>query len=154
MKSCKLRELIIDDEGLRLSVYDDATGEPIVSGYTVVGNPTVGVGRLLTEKHGIKEWEAEYLLSNDLDRVWHQVESRVSYFAGMSEVRQAVLVNMAFNLGVNGLLKFSKMFGAIEREDYLAASVEMLHSLWARQVPNRAERLAEMMRTGEWPREG
>ncbi len=55
---------------------------------------------------------------------------------------------MAFNLGMAGLLKFQKMITAIGCMDYGGAADEMLDSRWARQVGRRAQRLAEMMRTG------
>ena len=68
----------------------------------------------------------------------------------LSPERQAVLVNMAFNLGIAGLLAFKRMLAACERGEYAAAAREMLDSVWAKQVGARAVRLAEQMRTGEW----
>ncbi|MNR52556.1 hypothetical protein D3C85_1724170 [compost metagenome] len=57
---------------------------------------------------------------------------------------------MAFNLGVEGLLKFKNTLRLVEIGDYKSASVEMLNSAWARQVGNRAKRLSKQMLTGEW----
>ena len=52
------------NEGLRLQVYDDATGKPIQRGSMVVGNPTIGIGTLIAAPGGITEAEATLLLSN------------------------------------------------------------------------------------------
>ena len=61
----QVAEQIMHHEGVRLAVYDDATGKPIVAGDTVQGNPTIGVGRLLTDDRGITEDEVMMLLRND-----------------------------------------------------------------------------------------
>lgn len=64
------------------------------------------------------------------------------------QVRCFVLINMAFNMGIAGLLKFKNMLAAIEACNYPLAAAEMSTSLWARQVKGRAVELAEQMRTG------
>jgi lysozyme len=64
--------LLEREEGLRLAVYDDATGKPLLPGMKVVGHPTIGIGRCLDRK-GITEAEARALLENDLAKVRSQV---------------------------------------------------------------------------------
>lgn len=134
-----LVDLIKEDEGLRLKPYR-----------CTAGKLTIGYGRNL-EDAGITEGEALHMLRRDLLRVTLQLDNRIGYFHNLSEVRRAVLINMAYNLGVNGLLRFKKMFGAIERKDWFAASREMMDSKWATQVGNRAKRLAWMMKHDKWP---
>jgi lysozyme len=68
----------------------------------------------------------------------------------MEAPRQAVLLNMAFNLGVGGLLGFKRALGAMRIEDYARAGTEMLDSTWARQVKGRAAELARQMMLGVW----
>jgi lysozyme len=68
----------------------------------------------------------------------------------IDSVRADVLVNMAFNMGVNGLLKFKKMIAAIDDRNYDEAAIEMLNSRWAVQVGKRANELSKQMRTGEY----
>jgi lysozyme len=68
----------------------------------------------------------------------------------LSEPRLAVLINMAFQLGIGGLLEFKRTLGSIDDGQYSEASMEMLDSLWAQQTPERAKRLAKQMLTGEW----
>jgi lysozyme len=124
------------------------------------GKRTIGVGRnldavgittdealyLLAE--GITEDDAMYLLDNDIQRVEKELVSHVRIFPALSENRKIVLMNMSFNLGINGLLKFNNMFAALETLDYQKAADEMLDSLWAKQVGSRANELANIMISG------
>jgi lysozyme len=66
------------------------------------------------------------------------------------DARRGVLVNMAYNLGVTGLLSFKKMLSAYKKGAFVEAAQHMLDSKWAKQVGDRAKRLAEQMRSGEW----
>jgi len=76
--------------------------------------------------------------------------SRMPWTKQLSQPRFGVLVNMAFNLGIHGLMSFRRMLAALQTGDYEAAAVEMLSSRWARQVGSRANRLAEQMREDQW----
>src|SRR5690606_23159791 len=92
----------------------------------------------------------DYLLRNDVAEVVAELDRRLPWSVGLDDARRGVLLNMAFNLGVSGLLGFRKTLALVERGEYAAASVEMLDSKWARQVKGRADRLAEQMKTGRW----
>lgn len=129
------------DEAVRAHLYFDSEGYA-----------TIGVGRLIDARRngGLRESEIDYLLANDIDEVLAALRDRLPWFDALNEARQGVLANMAFNLGVAGLLGFRKTLALVERGDYDAASVEMLDSEWARQVGQRAQRLSEQMRTGRW----
>lgn len=143
----ELAELLRREEGLRLTVYDDATGKPLAPGMTLVGHPTIGIGRCLDRK-GLSMAEASLLLENDITEIRAQLAKALPWIATLSAARQTVLEAMAFQLGLAGLLKFRNTLAAIERGDYAAAAEGMLASLWARQTPARARRMAEMMRAG------
>jgi len=78
------------------------------------------------------------------------LEYRLPWFTELDEVRQAVLVDMGYNLGIDGLLKFKRTLGSVESGNYANAAIQMLESKWATQVGHRAERLSDMMETGEW----
>ena len=67
----------------------------------------------------------------------------------LNTARQAVLIDMCFNLGIGRLKQFKKMFAALSQGDYDKAAAEMLDSVWAKQVKSRAAQLAEIMRKGE-----
>ena len=109
-----------------------------------VGKLTVGYGRNLGGR-GIDNAEAEYLLRNDIIYTLSRL-SELDFWDSLDETRQAVLVDMAVNLGVNGLLNFKKTLLAIRHGNYIEASYEMLRSKWATQVGGRAVELSNLMR--------
>jgi lysozyme len=106
---------------------------------------TIGYGRNL-EANGISQDEAEYLLQNDINMAEKQATSLVNDFDGLNDNRKIVLVSMVFQMGRAGVARFAKMLDAIDRNAFRSASDEMLDSKWAKQTPNRANRLAELMR--------
>jgi lysozyme len=124
------------DEGVRLKPYR-----------CTAGRLTIGIGRNLDDV-GISLEEAHALLRNDVAAVLSRLDEHLPWWRGMTERRQRALANMAFNLGIAGLLKFTTTLHFMERENYLAAAQSMLASKWARQVGKRAERLALMVRDG------
>lgn len=134
----ELEDQLIDHEGLELKPYR-CTAEKL----------TIGVGRNI-EDRGITEEEARYMLQTDIMIVEDELLAKKPEVAGLDAVRQRVLVDMGFNLGIPTLMKFQNMWNAIEEEDWAEAASQMLDSRWAKQVGRRADRLAEAMATGEW----
>ena len=141
MNKSRLREQLRHDEGVVHHAYQDSEG------YW-----TIGVGRLIDERKGglLSPKEIEYLLDNDIERVSIDLQKEWTWFNDLNDVRQEVLANMRFNLGLANLRKFKRMISALERRDWVDASREMLDSKWATQVGNRAIRLSNAMRTGQW----
>ncbi len=135
----RLKAELTRDEGLRLKPYKDS-----------VGKVTIGVGRNLDDG-GISPAEAQTLLEHDIESATAGLDRELPFWRTLDEVRQRVLVNMAFNLGIAKLLGFKHTLSLIETGEYATAADSMLASLWARQVGPRARRLAEMMRTGKDP---
>lgn len=131
-----LEEMLIRHESLRLRPYRDS-----------VGKLTLGVGRNLDDV-GITTDEALLLLSNDILKVYRGLKATLPFWEKIDATRQRVLANMAFNMGVSGLLGFKKMLAAIEMGHYHEAADEMLSSKWAAQVGKRATELAELMKSG------
>lgn len=127
-----------DDEGFRSKTYR-----------CTAGKLTIGYGRNL-EDRGLTKEEADYLLRNDITAVTKELQDLIASWYQLTPPRQAVLINMSVNMGVGGLLKFRKMLAALDRHDYKTAAAEMLDSAYAKQVPNRANRLAQQMETGQW----
>lgn len=128
------------DEGFRSSVYQDS-----------LGYWTIGYGRLVDSRKnsGISVQEGTVLLENDIGRVIQSLDLTLPWWRDLDDVRQHVLINMAFNLGIHGLLGFKNTLARIKAGLFKEAAENMLKSLWATQVPNRAYRLSEMMRTGQ-----
>ena len=128
-----LRDQLIQHEGIRLSPYRDT-----------VGKLTIGVGRNLDDM-GITRDEALFLLDNDILRAQSAVIHALPWSTTLDRPRFEVLVNMAFNLGINGLLGFAKFLAALQAGDYPTAAQEMLDSRWATQVGQRALELATIV---------
>jgi len=117
-----------------------------------LGYSTIGIGRLIDKRKGggITKAEAEYLLNNDIEKFTLALRKELPWFGDLDEVRQGTLVGMAFQMGTNGLLKFKNMLKLTKSKDFEGAAKAMLDSLWAKQTPARANRLAAQMRTGLW----
>ena len=113
---------------------------------------TIGVGRLIDERKGglLYPDEIDYLLQNDIKRKTDGLNDALPWFHLLDEARQAVLIQMAFQMGVKGLLAFSTTLSHVRVGRYAEAAVAMLESLWARQTPERAARMSKQMETGEW----
>jgi lysozyme len=139
--------ILIDDEALRLKPYDDATGKELKPGDTLKGNITIGIGRNLSGV-GISKSEAFMLNGADIDKAEAQLDNALPWWRSMSERRQIVLLSMCFNMGINKLLGFVRTLAYMKQGEYKLAADGMLNSLWAKQVGDRAKRLADMMREG------
>jgi lysozyme len=150
---------LIEHEGLVLTVYQDS-----------LGIDTIGIGRNLEDRgiskeeldymdipsmavvyeHGITEADARYLAENDVQIVEEELVRAHPCVDKLDSVRQLVLMDMAFNMGVPRLCKFKNMWNAIHNEDFPNAAKEMLDSRWAIQVKSRATKLANAMHNGEF----
>lgn len=139
----ELVDQIKQDEGLRLTAYWDPIGKVWTVGYGHTG-PDVTEGTVWTLA------QAEAALAEDLNTAADEVDRAFPWAESMGVVRWSVLVNMAFNMGLDGLEEFHMMLAAAQRGDWVEAAAQMLESLWATQVKGRALRLAQQMRTGEW----
>lgn len=125
----KLRDVLIEHEGLRLKPY-----------HCTADKLTVGVGRNL-EDVGISHDEAMYLLGNDIERVTSDLNDRIPFWNNLSANKQIVLASMAFQLGMHGLMQFKKMLAAAEAGDDVEVTKQMRDSRWYKQTPNRVDDL-------------
>jgi len=150
---------LIAHEGLRLQVYKDT-----------LGIDTIGIGRNLEDRgitkeeldwmdipsmdavyeYGITEADAMYLAKNDVQIVEEELVRAHPCVEELDSVRQLVLMDMAFNMGVPRLRKFKKMWNAVHEKKFDIAAKEMLDSRWAIQVKSRSTKLAHAMHHGEF----
>ena len=150
---------LIEHEGMVLTVYQDT-----------LGIDTIGIGRNLKDRgispeelaymdipnmaivytEGISEADARYLAMNDIKIVENELSQVHKCVENLDAVRQLILMDMAFNIGVPRLCKFKKMWNAIHEGNFDAASLEMMDSRWARQVGSRARKLSDAMKSGEF----
>jgi lysozyme len=151
MNKEKLINILSDHEGMKLKVYDDATGQELKSGDILIGHPTIGVGRNVAKDGlGISKDEAKYLLLNDISRVEEEIKNFP--IEHLNEVRTAIIIDMAFNMGRSRFnpTMWPNFFRAIGSELWDDAAKEMLDSNWARQTKRRSKNLSKMMFTGQW----
>ena len=115
MVRTKLAEMLKRHEGLRLLPYKDT-----------VGKLTIGYGRNI-EDVGISKQEAEFMLQGDMYRGEEALKNALPFFESLDEVRQDVLIDMAF-MGIKKLLGFVKMLDYIRQGIYDHAAIELLNS--------------------------
>lgn len=130
------------DEGVKAQAYQDH-----------LGFWTIGVGRLIDARKtgsGLRPSEIDMLLQNDIDDRIEALTRRLPWFQNLDDARKGVLLNMSFQLGVDGLMGFKNTLAMVESGDYMGAARNMMQSKWAGQTPARAARMAEQLRTGRW----
>lgn len=135
------------DEGKRLLVYDDATGEPLKPGDTLKGWPTIAIGRNLASR-GLTDAECYDLLHNDLMSMWADLTVCLPWIASLDPVRIDVVLMVEFNTG--NVFAFRNMLSALAKGDWKTASEQLLDSKAATQGPARYKRMAEALLTGSW----
>lgn len=109
---------------------------------------TIGIGRLIDARRGggLSNDEIDNLFTNDLNRTKHQLRRNLPWFDDAPDNVKQALCNMAFQLGVRGLLGFRRMLAAVAARDYETAHREALDSKWAEQTPERAREVAAILR--------
>ena len=137
-----LKEEVKLHEGFRDVVYKDS-----------LGKRTIGYGHLCVEDHweDDKKYEKEYLdeiFNKDFDNAHHNALTLIEN-RPINDVAKEVIIEMVFQLGIGGVSKFKNMWKALDSEDYGEASFQMLDSLWAKQTPARAGKLAGKMRAAK-----
>lgn len=137
----KMQDQLTRHEGEVLHAYQDH-----------LGYLTIGIGRLIDKRKGggISREESAFLFSNDVNNRLQELQTKLPWFSSLDDPRKAVLLNMSFQLGVAGLMGFSKTLSMISSGKYSEAADQMLLSKWAQQTPGRANELSEQMRTGQW----
>ena len=139
----ELKEQIKEHEGFVPRTYKDS-----------LGKKTIGFGHLCVEPEqwdDDKEYtreELERVFDKDFDEALKNAESLIGQ-RSINFIAKQVIIEMVFQLGIGGVGKFKKMWSALDSEDYGEASFQMMDSLWAKQTPNRAEKLSQKMRSAK-----
>ncbi|QDP45679.1 MAG: putative endolysin [Prokaryotic dsDNA virus sp.] len=140
----QLRDELKADEGVKNEIYLDH-----------LGLPTCGVGHLIREsdpEYGldvgthIDDERINELFDQDMETTLIECDHLYPNFDNLPDEAQKIIANMMFNLGRPRLSRFHKMKKAVDSSDWIEAANQMLDSKWARQVPNRANRLIERMK--------
>lgn len=133
---------LISHEGERLHAYQDS-----------LGYWTIGIGHLIDVRKGgaISQQVSRLLLEDDIARATASARVNFPWFDGLDSVRQDAIVNLVFNLGINGMKSFKLMLAAIERHDWGLAAYELFNSQWARQVQKeRRDDIQVAIELGKW----
>jgi lysozyme len=130
-----LKAQLVVDEGRRNKMYLDSKKIP-----------SIGIGHNLRDKP-ISNAAVDQIFADDVADSVADIR-KLFTFDELSDNRKAVVLNMMFNLGLSTFSQFVNTIAAVNRGDYAAAATGMLASLWARQVGDRAERLAKLMKEG------
>lgn len=142
-------------EGVKLRPYRDS-----------VGKLTIGVGRNLDDNpltpeerkacgdiyQGITKNAAYMLLRNDVTRCEEELRKNIPFYLKLDVERQYALLDICFQQGLQGLLKYKKMLKHLENKEYHGAAFECLNSNYHKQTPSRCERIAKLIKIGEWER--
>jgi len=138
----RLLQSVKDHEGYRNKVYLDT-----------LGKRTVGVGHLCVEDfwEDDKEYEENFLmtiLEKDLETAIKGSKELMEEHecSDIDDLAKEIIVEMIFQLGKTGVSKFRNMWKALSELNYVGASFEMLDSRWAKQTPNRANGMANLMK--------
>lgn len=145
---------LIYHEGIRLMPYICPAGKWTIGvGRNFIDNPlTPEELRACPDyKHGITYNGAMFLLRNDIHRCYKELKENYKWFSSLDKERQYALIDMCFQLGLKGLQGFKKMLLAFARGNYELAAYHCLDSKYAkRDTPQRAKRIAYLIKTGKW----
>lgn len=136
---------LMRDEGFRADVYVDTVGKRTVGyGHNLDTNPLPDLTFPITEA------QAAQILGRDVERISRFLVQALPWVTTLDDARLGVLQNMAFNLGVNGLLGFHRTLADVQAGAYATAASDMKDSKWYNEVGDRAVRLVQQMLSGEW----
>jgi len=133
----KTLNLLKHQEGFRSHPYRDTRG--IL---------TIGYGTNIDQ--GVSEPEAQLLLQSRVQSTETALYTE-GWYQTLSDVRKAAILSMAYQLGMNGFSKFKATIAALEKGDFATAAYQMMSSLWARQTPDRAQEVSDMVKDDRWP---
>lgn len=131
-----MQKLLMSDEGFRGKPYTDTTG-----------HMTIGFGRNLTDRP-ISTDEALVMLNNDLMYFENALLKNLSWFNLLDDNRKIALVDICFNVGLFGFLKFTTLFELMEQHKYDDAATDLLTTEAAKELPHRYDRICDIIRTG------
>ena len=123
------------------------------------GYPSIGIGWKIGRKEdslesykfmSVSERIAEMKCSERIFEIRAELGEKIPFFFLQTMPRQTMLISMAYQMGVDGLMGFKHMLSAIRDRDWEVVYIEGLDSRWAKQTPERAERHMLTMKHGTW----
>lgn len=135
------------DEGFRSYIYDDATGREVLAGTTLRGRATLAAG-WCPETNPCPVPLAQYILGFFADDKIETLQKAAPWVIDLPDPCQQALYNMAYNLGVTGLLNFTTFMSLMQQGQYGQAADDLATTSWSKQVPARAARIQALIRAG------
>lgn len=133
------------EEGYRPLLYDDATGRQVLKGSVLVGNPTIGIGWDVAATP-ISLARARIILGWMVDDKIGPLAAAAPWISDMSEPRQRALADMAYQLGVTGLLKFNTFMSLMQAGQYDQAAEDLETTAWWDQVGERGPKIQALIK--------
>jgi len=138
-------KLLHEEEGFRSKPYICSEGYP-----------TVGIGQRIGPKGAslsmyeftVNERTAQAMLTDKLSSTVKGLIDKLPVYNELDQSRKTILISMAYQMGITGLLKFKNMIKALECGNYEEAGKQALDSRWAKQTPKRAFRHAAVLKNG------
>ena len=130
-----LIDSIKQHEGYRNKVYKDS-----------LGIDTIGYGFAIKDLE-LDQDIADQILQRKLDQLIVRIKKTFGWYNKLPLKAKNVVANMCYQLGIKGFSKFRKTLSYLKRHEWEEASVEMLDSRWARQTPNRAVELSNIIKS-------
>ena len=136
------------EEGRKLKAYSCTQGHKTIGiGHNLDVKPTFNGQRI---PDIISDQMCDLIFDRDVNDVTSQLNNNWPYNTKLDPARRDAVLNMCFQLGVIGVMKFKLMLNALERSDWVAAKAHALDSTWAIQTHARAKRVAEQLLTGQY----
>jgi lysozyme len=143
-----IAKLLMFEEGFRADAYYCSEKYPTIGIGWKIGNKNQSLDdfkvMLISKEAALAQCDSE---ANDLAINLHCV---IGCWQDLSEARQAVLISMAYQMGLSGLMKFKKMIAAIDAGDFVEAAAQGMDSNWSSQTYARANRHMRVMLMGDW----
>jgi len=138
-----IKKMIEFEEGKRLDAYPDTKGILTVGiGHNLIADSALDILKRHVNLHDkITEAECAALFERDLKNVYASIKRKIPFFDGLEEKYKPVIINMVFQMGINGTLAFKSTLAMMQQNRPAATVSEMLDSKWYQQTPNRVNRL-------------
>jgi len=131
----KLIKAVKLSEGYKPTVYKDT-----------LNIDTIGYGFAIKDLY-LDEEVCDIILKKKLEKLIKKADKKFPFLKYMPQEGKEVVYEMCYQLGVTGVSKFKKTLAYMEDKQYAKSSVEMLDSLWAKQTPNRALKLSNIIKS-------
>lgn len=109
------------------------------------GFDTIGIG-FKVDNLFLSEEVCDIILEEKIDKILERLDRLTPWVEDLPSDAQMVLINMCYQMGVGGVMKFKKALAAMKVRNWEEAAKEMLDSKWARQTPGRANELSEIIK--------